>query len=412
MDSGWIEWVNVLFRFVHVLAAIMWIGNSLLFTWMELNLVKPQGRDDPDLLGGLDMLHGGGVFHLEKRLMHADAIPERLHWFKWQSYTTWMTGLVLLIALFYTNGSTLVDATRTNLSSGAAVGLSLAGLIGGWVLYDLIWRSPLKRKPWIGLALSLLLLFGIAALYGSVFNGRALYLQIGAMMGSYMSANVFFHIMGNQHTFMRSLRAGKPHDLELGKRAKMRSLHNHYMTFPVLFLMLSAHFPRLHAAAWNVPILIVVVLTLVGVKHLMNSRYHFKPWLACIFGSVILAGVLIALFLHHPQPREAASGSGAGDPSIAAGRMVFESKGCAACHMQGASQIAPTLHGAYGSMRVLADNSRVLVDAAYIRQSILEPQSQVVKGFAPAMPSFAGVLNEQELSNVIDYLKSLGGSAR
>lgn len=410
MDPAWIEWINVLFRFVHVLAAIMWIGNSLLFTWMELNLIKPDGEKnkDPDLLGQLDMLHGGGVFHLEKRLMHADAIPERLHWFKWQSYTTWMTGFVLLVALFYTNGSSLLDATRTSLSPLAAVGLSIAGIIGGWLVYDSIWRSPLKKMPLLGLAISLIVLFGAAVFYGSIFNGRALYLQIGAMMGTYMSANVFFHIMGNQHKFMRALRAGQPHDLELGKRAKMRSLHNHYMTFPVLFLMLSAHFPRLYAAEWNVPILIVVVLTLMGVKHLMNSRYYFKQWLACIFGAVILAGVLIGLFLHLPEARAASNTGQDVDPAIAAGKKVFETKGCAACHMQGASQIAPTLYGIYGTTQEMADSSKILVDEAYLRTSILEPQAHIVKGFAAAMPSFKGLLTDEELGQVVAYIKSIG----
>lgn len=414
MDSGWIEWINVLFRFVHVLAAIMWIGNSLLFTWMELNLIKPdpeKGRD-PDLLGELDMLHGGGVFHLEKRLMRSDAIPERLHWFKWQSYTTWITGFVLLVALFYTNGSSLLDATRTSLSPAAAVGLSIAGIGGGWMVYDSIWRSPLKKAPLAGIALSLFVLFAAAVFFGTIFNGRALYLQIGAMMGTYMSANVFFHIMGNQHKFMRALRAGQEHDLELGKRAKMRSLHNHYMTFPVLFLMLSAHFPRLYAAEWNVPILIVVVLALMGVKHLMNSRYHFKPWLACIFGTVSLAGGLIGLFLYLPEARAAVSGNTALDPAIAAGKKVFETKGCAACHMQGASQIAPTLHGIYGTLQEMADSSQILVDEAYLRSSILEPQAHVVKGFAAAMPSFKGVLSDGELNQVIHYLKWIGDPSR
>ena len=414
MDPAWIEWINVLFRFVHVLAAIMWIGNSLLFTWMELNLIKPEEEKDkdPDLLGQLDMLHGGGVFHLEKRLMHAEAIPERLHWFKWQSYTTWMTGFLLLVALFYSNGSSLLDATKSQLTPSAAVGLSVAGIIGGWLLYDAVWRSPLKKMPLIGITISLMLLFTAAAFYGTIFNGRALYLQIGAMMGTYMSANVFFHIMGNQHKFMGALRAGQAHDLELGKRAKMRSLHNHYMTFPVLFLMLSAHFPRLHAAEWNVPILVVVVLTLMGVKHLMNSRYHFKPWLACIFGSVVVAGGLIGLFLHLPEARATTDSNPLMDPAITAGKKVFETKGCAACHMQGSSQLAPSLHGIYGTTQEMADSSKISVDDAYLRTSILEPQAQIVKGFAPAMPPFKGLLSEEELDQLITYLKWIGKPAK
>lgn len=408
MDSGWIEWINVLFRFTHVVAGIMWIGNSLLFTWMELNLVKPEKQRDADLLGELDMLHGGGVFHLEKRLMHADAIPERLHWFKWQSYTTWLTGFVLLVALFYTNGSTLVDATKSTLSPGSAVWLSLAGVIGGWCVYDLLWRSPLKKMPVTGLVLSLMVLCGAAAAYGTVFNGRALYLQIGAMMGTCMSANVFFHIISNQHKFMRALKAGQPHDLELGKRAKTRSLHNHYMTFPVVFLMLSAHFPRLHAAERNVPILIAVILTLMLVKHLMNTRYHFKAWLASIFGAVVAAALVIALLL---RPASASAATGV-DPDIAAGKTLFETQGCAACHMQGSAQIAPSLLGLYGTMQELADGSRVRVDDAYIRRSILEPQAEIAKGYAAAMPSYAGRLDEASVSRITAYLKSLAAPIR
>jgi uncharacterized membrane protein len=413
MDIAWIEWINVLFRFTHVLAAIMWIGNSLLFTWMELNLVPPRTDDakgqprDPDLMGTLDMLHGGGVFHLEKRVMHAHAIPERLHWFKWQSYTTWITGLVLLGALFWSNGTTLLDATRTALSPATAVLCSLAGLLGGWLVYDGIWRSPLGRKPILAATASLLALFTAAHFYGQIFNGRALFLQIGAMMGTFMSANVFVHIMGNQHKFMRSLRQGRPYDSRYGKAAKSRSLHNHYMTFPVLFLMLSAHFPRLYAADWNVPILAIVIIALMAIKHLMNSRYHFKYWLWWIFGTVAVSAHLIGILLHLPPPAALAQGAMPPDPAVLSGKTLFQTQACATCHMQGSSQIGPSLYGIYGTTQELADGSRALVDDAYIKTSLLDPASQVVKGFAPAMPSFAGKLDDGQVADLIAYIRSL-----
>ncbi len=413
MDIAWVEWINVLFRFTHVLAAIMWIGNSLLFTWMELNLVAPKNdakagqTKDPDLLGELDMLHGGGVFHLEKRVMHAHAIPERLHWFKWQSYTTWITGFVLLAALFWSNGTTLLDATRTSLSPGAAALLSFAGLIGGWLVYDGVWRSPLGKKPAAAATVSLLLLFTAAYYYGQIFNGRALYLQIGAMMGTFMSANVFFHIMGNQHKFMRSLRSGLPYDPKFGKNAKARSMHNHFMTFPVLFLMLSAHFPRLYAAEWNVPILIVAVLTLMTVKYLMNARYHFKYWLAWIFGTVAMAAHFIGLLLHLPPAAVMAGRAAPEDPMVLAGKTIFQTQGCATCHMQGSAQLAPQLEGIFGSTQELADGTSVMVDDAYLKRSILHPAEQVVKGYAPAMPSFEGKLSEEQLTDLLAYLRSL-----
>lgn len=413
MESGWIEWANVLFRFVHVLAGIMWIGNSLLFTWMELNLLQP-GTDpktgqpkDPDLLGFLDMLHGGGVFHLQKRQMHAHSIPATLHWFKWQSYTTWITGFLLLGALFYSNGSSLADATRSSLTPGGAVGLSLLGLLGGWLVYDGLWRSPLGKNTAVATAFSLLLLFTAAFFYGQVFNGRALFLQIGAMMGTWMSANVFIHIMGNQHRFMRSLRQGKPYDPAYGQRAKSRSLHNHYMTFPVLFLMLSAHFPSLHAAEWNVPILAVCVIALMTVKYLMNSRYWFRFWLVSCFGTVAAAAAFIGVLLHLP-PASGLSATGLPmDPLVAEGKKQFQTLGCGACHMQGSAQLAPNLHGIFGHNQELADGSTITVDETYLRTSILQPQQQVVKGYAAAMPVYAPMLKENQLNALIAYIKSL-----
>lgn len=409
MDIAWVEWINVLFRFTHVLAAIMWIGNSLLFTWMELNLIPPRKGDtkDPDVLGTLDMLHGGGVFHMEKRVMHANGIPERLHWFKWQSYTTWITGFVLLAALFWTNGSSLLDATRTSLSPTAAVLLSVAGLLGGLLVYEGIWRSPLGKKPVLGVVVSLIALFAAAWFYGQIFNGRALYLQIGAMMGTFMSANVFIHIMGNQHKFMRSLQRGDTYDPKFGKAAKSRSLHNHYMTFPVLFLMLSAHFPGLYAADWNVPILIVAVLALMTVKHLMNSRYGFKHWLLWIFGTVFMAAHIIGIFLHLPPPGVLAATAAPMDPSVLRGKTLFQTQTCATCHMQGSAQIAPSLEGIFGKEQELADGSRVLVDDLYLKTSILHPELQIVKGYAPAMPSFAGKLDDDQVSDLIAYIRSL-----
>lgn len=405
MEFNWAEWTGVLLRFAHVVAAIMWIGNSLLFTWMELRLIANTRKDeDPDLLGHLDMLHGGGVFHLEKRLLRPGAIPSPLHWFKWQSYTTWLTGFTLLCVLFYRDGLTLADATRTDLSGPACAGLSLAGLVGGWLFYDLVWRSPLGKNPLAGGAASFLGLAAAAWVFGEIFNGRALYLQIGAMMATCMTANVFVHIMGNQHRFMRSLESGEAHDPAYGKRAKSRSLHNHHITFPVLFLMLSAHFPRLHAAEWRVAILLVVVVALVAVKWLMNSRFFFKGWLASLFGVVLLAAILIGIFLHLPAK---ATTSSTVDPLVAEGQALFQANACATCHMQGSAQIAPSLHGIYGKSQPLADGRTVIVDDAYLRRSILEPQAEIAEGFAPAMPPYEGRFTEAELDALVAYIRSL-----
>lgn len=406
MDSDFVGWVAVVFRFVHVLAAIMWIGNSLLFTWMEFNLLKPGKDDDKNLLGTLDMLHGGGVYHLQKLTLRPGAIPVPLHWFMWQSYTTWISGFVLILTLYSIGGgSFFLDASKSTLPGAVAVMISLGGLIGGWVVYDQLWRSPLRNVPWLAVSLSLGLLFSAAFFFNTVFNGRAVYLQIGAMMGTMMSANVFFHIIANQRKIMAALEAGHPHDIELGKAAKSRSLHNHYMTFPVLFLMLSAHFPQLYSAPWNVAILAVIVISLMIVKLLMNLRYRFADWLHMLGGTVLLAFAAIYIFLALPSVMQPASGA---DAIATAGKQVFLGQGCAACHMQGSSELTPQLHGVFGTVQVLSDGTDVMADDAYIRESITHPQARIVKGYAAAMPAYANVLSAEQLDQLVAYIRSVG----
>lgn len=403
MESEIAGWLSVIFRFVHVLAAIMWIGNSILFTWMELNLIAPKPGEktpDPELLGHLDMLHGGGVFHLQKRVINPKAIPVPLHWFMWQSYTTWISGVLLMVSVFYIHGgSALLDTTKSTLPAWGAIALSVGGIVGWWILYDSVWRTKLMEKPMIAAPLTLGLILAAAYFYNQHFNGRAVFLQIGAMLGSAMSANVFFHIIQNQKKFMVNLSAGRPHDMKYGKQAKRRSMHNHYMTFPVLFMMLSAHFPQLTSAAHNVAILGVIIISLMVIKHLMNSRYYFRHWLASIFGTFLAACAAIA-FLISPSPAQSADA-----PS--GGARLFLSQGCAACHQTGSSQLAPDLHGIFGASRPLADGSQVTADEDYLRRSILQPQAQIVKGYAPAMPAYAH-LAEDQIDQLVAYLKTLG----
>ncbi|MES2438188.1 MAG: urate hydroxylase PuuD [Verrucomicrobiota bacterium] len=402
MESEIAGWLSVVFRFVHVLAAIMWIGNSILFTWMELNLIAPKPEEEKkDLLGHLDMLHGGGVFHLEKRVINPSAIPVPLHWFMWQSYTTWISGVLLLVSVFYIHGgAALVDATKTDLTGWRAITLSMGGIIGWWLIYDTIWKTKLKEHPKIAVPLTFALLIAAAFLFNHYFNGRAVFLQIGAMLGSSMSSNVYFHIIRNQKKFMRSLLAGLPHDMKYGKQAKLRSMHNHYMTFPVLFMMLSAHFPQLTSAERNVPILGVIIIALMAVKHLMNSRYYFKHWLASIFATFVAACVLIGTLLAMPSGQATVAMPGAEE-----GARLFVSQGCAACHQSGASQLAPDLNGVFNSTQTLADGSKVVADEAYLRDSISHPQNRIVKGYAPSMPALP--LTEIQVDHLVAYLKSL-----
>ncbi len=403
MESEVAGWLSVVFRFVHVLASIMWIGNSILFTWMELNLIpvrEGQERSDKGLLGSLDMLHGGGVFHLQKRIMDPGAIPATLHWFKWQSYTTWISGMLLLMSVFYIHGGApLLDSTKSSLTGMGAIGLSVGGILVWWLLYDSIWRSPMKKEAPLAAFLCFVLLMGLAVMYNQCFNGRAVYLQVGVMVGSSMTANVFFHIIKNQRRFMAALVAGQPHDLELGKQAKMRSMHNHYMTFPVLFIMLSAHFPQLISADWLVPILGVIVVALMLVKYLMNVRSVFKGWLVMVFVVVLLACGMIKGLLVLPSTT-----SDVGLTEAQIGGKVFVSQGCAVCHQVGSAQLGPDLAKIFNSTVTLNNGATVLADEAYLRESIDRPQAKIVQGYGTTMPPVS--LSSLQRDQLIAYLKT------
>lgn len=398
-----IEFFNITFRMIHVVAAIMWIGNSLLFTWFELNLRRNE-EDGEESLGSMNMLHGGGIFFLQKRIIDPEEIPRRLHIFKWQSYTTWISGFILLVSLFYTRGGTLLlDPAKTDLPAHMGAVISLCSLIGGWLFYDLVWRSPLKDKQLLGLLLSFATLIGYGIWLNTVFNGRAVYLQLGAMMGTMMSANVFFHIMTNQKKMMDALLEGKPHDLNLGKQAKIRSTHNHYITFPVIFLMLSAHFPTTYGSPNNIAIAAVAIVTLALIKHLMNC-YHTLPRWKELLGLTFVAGAgLVAFLVAQGKASETASLS----PEAAAGEQVFTSIGCNACHLPQDGTIGPSLYGLLGKTREFEDGTTLVADEAYLRDSILNSTSKIVKGYAPAMPPYAAVLSEEQVDQLVAYIQSL-----
>ncbi|MFO0746142.1 MAG: urate hydroxylase PuuD [Myxococcota bacterium] len=295
MESAFQEALNLFLRWVHVLAAIMWIGDSFLFMWMDSHLEtpsKPRDGAPGQVVGELWMTHSGGFYELVKRkFLSQSEMPKNLYWFKWESYTTWMTGFLLLFVVYYLNGASfLVDPTISAMGTASGILLSLALLLGGWIVYDVLWSTPLGKRPALLGPLCFVGLVAIAFAITQVYSGRAAYLHIGAMMGTIMSANVFFRIIPAQKYMLAQTRAGKPVDTSLGLRAKTRSRHNHYMTLPVLFCMLSNHFPQtFHAkAAWL--ILGIVFLFGAGLKYIMNYRGKagFAVWLGTIVSFVLV----------------------------------------------------------------------------------------------------------------------------
>lgn len=270
------EWLNLAIRWAHVIAAIMWIGDSFLFMWLDSQLKKPDRALEGDVVGELWMAHSGGFYEVVKR-KSLDSLPKELHWFKWESYTTWITGTLLLIVVYYLGGRAMLVDASSPLSQAAATGMSVGLIVAGVVVYDLLCRTPLVRDGRLFGAVGLALIVAASWWTHRVLTPRAAFLQVGAMMGTVMASNVFFRIIPAQKHMLAATRQGRPVDTSYGARAKQRSTHNHYMTLPVLFTMLSNHFPALygHSRGWAVLALLVVAGA--GAKYVMNFRARTHP---------------------------------------------------------------------------------------------------------------------------------------
>ena len=296
--------LDFVFRWAHLVAGIMWIGNSMLFNWLDRNLVKAAaGEGNPLSQGKIWMVHSGAFYEVEKKLLAPGEMPTPMHWFKWQNGITWLTGISLLVVVYYMNGAAfLVDPQVRALGAQAAISLSVGSLTLGWVVYDLLWRLWGERAPRLLTALSLLLLLLAAYGYTLLFSGRAAYLQTGVLMGTIMTGNVWMRIMPSQRQLIAATQEGRPQDVLLSQRAKQRSIHNNYMTFPLLFIMLSNHFSSLYGHHLRWGLLVLVMVGGSGVRHFMNVRYDRKPWLApaLTMGGLTLLGLMLMTRLHAP----------------------------------------------------------------------------------------------------------------
>ncbi len=328
MSAVFQEWLNIVIRWAHVLAAIMWVGDSFLFMWLDSHLTNPSRKREGDVVGELWMTHSGGFYEMVKRKTLAkDELPPTIHWFKWESYSTWISGFLLLIVVYYAGGrAMLVEATST-LSHAEAVGISLSCLVGAVAFYDLLCRTPIIKRNRIfgvvGLALIVTVAWGLL----QIFSPRAVFLQVGAMLGTIMASNVFFRIIPSQRHMLSATSAGEPVDPSYGYRAKQRSVHNHYLTLPVLFTMLSNHFSTLysHAQAWAV--LGLVFIAGVGVKYFMNFRRRTHPII--LVGTVLACSAVAALTL----PSSSTTTTSAAGDRVAWGavKLILETR-CTGCH--------------------------------------------------------------------------------
>ena len=329
METYLLDWANLLLRWLHLITGIAWIGASFYFVMLDNSLRPPKKAADGErgVFGELWAVHGGGFYCSQKFLTgpKGEPLSDDLHWSKWEAYTTWLSGMSLLVVVYWIGASSyLIDKQVLDIGQGAAIGLSVGFLAVGWVVYDFLCRTLMGRD---GLLAVLVFIFVVACdwLLHQVFSARGAYIHVGAMLGTMMVANVFIHIIPGQKRMVEQIRAGLPVDTRPGQVGKQRSVHNTYFTLPVLFIMISNHYPMTysHPHGW----LILVVMMLAGVLirqfFVLRHRGQVKWWLP-VAGVALLATLIV---LMAPKAVDA----GGDKVSFAAFRQVVEHR-CTTCH--------------------------------------------------------------------------------
>lgn len=265
-----IDWLSMSLKLLHIIAGIAWIGASFYFNWLENKLDRLNNRDE--IAGHLWAVHGGGFYYLEKYKKYPQTLPEPLHWFKWEAYVTWISGILLLAVIYYFNASTYLLSSDSSLSSSYGIGLSILGLLLFWLIYDILCKSKLVNQSSIFIAIILVIISLSAYFYSNIFNPRAVYMQIGSMIGTVMVANVFFVIIPVQKKLVAACENATEVSQELGQVGYLRSRHNNYFTLPVLFMMISGHYPTIYSGEFGWLVLIAIVGILVMIRHYFNLR--------------------------------------------------------------------------------------------------------------------------------------------
>lgn len=331
MDVFFGEWVSLLLRWFHVIAGIAWIGASFYFIWLDNNLTEPpQWKKDQGIGGDLWAIHGGGFYEVAKYKVGPRTMPKTLHWFKWEAYSTWISGMLLMVWIYYFGAQAyMVDPSIRVLSTPAAVGLSLAFIASGWLIYEILCRTPLVASRWFTVVL-----LALGTLYAwalvNTFSGRAAFIQMGALIGTIMAANVLIKIIPGQRKMVAAVARGETPDPRPGLEGKQRSVHNNYFTLPVIFLMISNHYPMTYQPDYSWLILMAIVVITVVVRHYFNLSHRGikRPLLLVCAG---LAFIALAGLLSWPgdsRPRAESSANLISDDDAL--RLVQDK--CATCH--------------------------------------------------------------------------------
>ena len=325
MEGHVMEWLNIVVRVMHITFGIAWIGASFYFVFLENALNRTENIRE-ELAGNLWAIHGGGFYYLEKYKTAPKSIPKHLHWFKYEAYFTWVSGFSLLFIVYYFNAKGfLIDNNVFPMSPAAAITTGIGSFVVAWLLYHILCKTSLIKKGIWFTFLGFIIACGFAWFYCYVFSARAAYIHFGAMLGSIMVANVFFVIIPSQKAMVKAAREGKPLDPALGKHAGLRSLHNNYLTLPVLFTMVSNHFPSTFGFAYPWVILAAITLGSAGIKHWLNLREQgkYSVWVMPVSVLILLATAYVSA---PPKPGECRS-----NISFTEVNSIVQAK-CITCH--------------------------------------------------------------------------------
>jgi len=330
------EWLSLALRWIHVITGVAWIGTSFYFNWLN-GRIRPPEAPEPGVTGELWSVHGGGFYRVVKYRVAPERLPRTLHWFKWEAYATWLSGASLLVLVYYLGARVnLLDPGVASISPRTAVAIGIGTMVAAWFVYDLLCRSPAGFRPVVLATIGLVLVTALGYGLARVFSARAAYLHVGVALGTIMAVNVFRVIIPAQREMVDALAAGRVPDAARGRQAALRSLHNNYLTLPVLFVMVSGHYPATYGSAWGWAILAGLFVVGVLTRHWFNLRNEGarNAWLlpAAVLGLVALALVT--------APRSSGMVSPSGAAASFADVRIVIARRCAPCHSS-----APTYPG-------------------------------------------------------------------
>jgi uncharacterized membrane protein len=338
-----IDWAELLIRWLHVVAGIAWIGSSFYFIHLDLSLKHREHLPDK-AFGDAWQVHGGGFYHMVKYLVAPAQMPDELTWFKWEAYATWLSGMALLAVVYYLAAELyLIDTHVMALAPWQAVGLSLAGLAAGWIVYDGLCRSSVGEDDRWLLGLGFVFLVLAAYIFTQIFSARGAFMEIGALIGTMMVANVAMVIIPGQRKVVTALLKGETPDPAFGKRGKQRSLHNNYLTLPVVFVMIGNHYPFVYATRWSFVILALVIVIGIVLRHFYNTRHKGLPSPWWTWGVAALC-VVAAIWLSTLGPSYGVKVEAVAGPAKVASQDVQNiiASRCSMCHAE--APLQPGVH--------------------------------------------------------------------